>query len=188
MYHLSYIICHISYIIYHISYIIYHISYIYIYIYMYMYMYMYICMYVYMYICIYVYMYILVLIISLPGSNGQKHHACRWLSAGALVPFGVFPPGKPTLSRNWRPKSEKWRVLPCTLAPAFGGGRICQHYRGFPHVGRCGPQTVRSGQKVEGKILHFRTEGCAVPEREARTVFGPATPLGEVGHRRADCV
>ena len=36
-------------------------------------------------------MYILVLIISLPGSNGQKHHDPRWRSAGPPLPFGVFP-------------------------------------------------------------------------------------------------
>ena len=49
----------------------------------------------------YIYIYsILVLIIWAPGSNGQKHHACRWGSAGALVPFGVFRVEKPTLSRK----------------------------------------------------------------------------------------
>ena len=37
----------------------------------------------------------------------------------------------------------------CTDSP-----RICQSYRGFAHVGRSGPQTVRSGQKVDGKIRY----------------------------------
>ena len=69
-----------------------------------------------------------------------------------------------------------------------GGGRIWQPYRGFAHVGRSGPQTVRPGEKVRGEIRYLRTEGCAVPEREARAIVGPATPLGEVEHRRADCV
>ena len=59
--------------------------------------------------------------------------------------------------------------------------RICQYYRGFAHVGRPGPQTVRSGQKVPGKIRYFRTESCAVPEREARSAFGPATPIEKWG-------
>ena len=48
---------------------------------------------------------------------------------------------------------------------------------------RCDP-----AKKEDGKIRYFRSEGCAVPEREARSVAGPATPLGEVGYRRADCV
>ena len=47
-------------------------------------------------------------------------------------------------------------------------------------------QTVRSGQKVDGKTRYFRTGGCAVPEQEARSVFGPAPPLAEVRHRGAD--
>ena len=64
------------------------------------YVYMYICICVYMYICIYVYMYILVLIISLPGWNGRKTHDSRLRSARPLVPFGVFPLEKPTLSRK----------------------------------------------------------------------------------------
>ena len=34
--------------------------------------------------------------------------------------------------------------------------RICQSYRGFAHVGRSGPQTVQSGQKVDGKIQYAR--------------------------------
>ena len=66
--------------------------------------------------------------------------------------------------------------------------RICQHYRGFVQVGRCGTGTVRSGQKVDGKIRYFRSEGCAVPEREAGSVFGPATPLGQVKHWIVDGV
>ena len=55
-------------------------------------------------------------------------------------------------------------------------------------MGRSGPQTVRPGEKVDGKIRYFRAEGCAVPEGEARSIFGPATPLGEVKLRSADCV
>ena len=63
----------------------------------------------------------------------------------------------------------------------------CQHYRGFVQVGRCGTGTVRSGQKVDVKTRYFRTGACAVPEREARSVFGPAPPLAGVKHRGADC-
>ena len=65
--------------------------------------------------------------------------------------------------------------------------RIRQHYRGFGHVGRCGPQTVRSGQKVDGKARRFRTEGCSFPEREAGSVRGPANTIEEMGHRIAEC-
>ena len=54
----------------------------------------------------------------------------------------------------------------CNASP-----RICQPYRGFADFGRSGPQTVRSGQKVDGKIRYFRNEGCAVSEREARSAF-----------------
>ena len=45
-----------------------------------------------------------------------------------------------------------------------------------------------SGQKVNGKTRYFRSEGGAVPEREAGSVFGPATPLGQVKHWIADRV
>ena len=53
-----------------------------------------------MYIRIYVYKYILVLIISPGVSLSKKYHAARWGSARPLVPFGVFPLEKPTLSRK----------------------------------------------------------------------------------------
>ena len=49
--------------------------------------------------------------------------------------------------------------------------RIWQPYRGFADFGRSGPQTVRAGEKVGGKIRHFRDGGCAVSEREARSAF-----------------
>ena len=65
--------------------------------------------------------------------------------------------------------------------------RIRQHYRGFAHVGRCGPQTVRSGQKVDGKTRHFRSGVCSFPEREAGSVRGPANTIEEMGHRIAEC-
>ena len=65
------------------------------------------------------------------------------------------------------------------------GGRIWQPYRGLAHVGRSGPQTVRPGEKVDGEIVYFRSEGCAVPEREAASVFEPANTIEEVGHRIA---
>ena len=65
--------------------------------------------------------------------------------------------------------------------------RIRQHYCGFAHVGRCGPQTVQSGQKVDGKTRHFRSEGCSFPEREAGSVRGPANTIEEMGHRVAEC-
>ena len=46
-----------------------------------------------------IYIYILVLIISLPVWNRRKCHAPRWCFARPLVPFGLFPPEKPTLSK-----------------------------------------------------------------------------------------
>ena len=64
--------------------------------------------------------------------------------------------------------------------------RIRQHYRGFAHVGRCGPQTVRPGQKAHGKTRHFRSGVCSFPEREAGFVRGPANTIEEVGRRIAD--
>ena len=62
---------------------------------------------------------------------------------------------------------------------------ICQHYRGFALVGRCGTGTVRSGKKVDGKTHYFRSEGGSAPEREAGSAFGPANPIEEVAHRAA---
>ena len=57
--------------------------------------------------------------------------------------------------------------------------------RGLALLGRWGPETGRWGGTVDGKTLYFRNGDCAVPEREARVVPGPATPLGQVGHRAA---
>ena len=36
---------------------------------------------------------------SLAVWNGQKYHGARWVFVSPLVPFGVFPLEKPTLSR-----------------------------------------------------------------------------------------
>ena len=44
---------------------------------------------------------------------------------------------------------------------------------------------MRSGQKVDGKTRYFRTGDCAVPEREAGSVFGPANTIEEVRRRIA---
>ena len=57
--------------------------------------------------------------------------------------------------------------------------------RGLALVGRWGSQTVRPGQKGDGKTRHFRKDNCAFLEREARLVRGPANTIGEVGHRAA---
>ena len=51
--------------------------------------------------------------------------------------------------------------------------------------GRCGTAKVRPGEKGDGKTLYFLTEGCAVPGREARSMFGTANTIGEVGCRMA---
>ena len=62
---------------------------------------------------------------------------------------------------------------------------ICQHYRGFALVGRCGTGTVRSGKKVHGRTRYFLSKGGSAPEREAGSAFGPANPIEEVAHRAA---
>ena len=66
--------------------------------------------------------------------------------------------------------------------------RIWQPYRGFALLGRWGPQTVRSGQRVGGKIRYFGNEDCAFPAREARSVRGSVNPIAKVGRRGAGCV
>ena len=64
--------------------------------------------------------------------------------------------------------------------------RIRQHYRGFADVGRCGPRTVRLGQKVHGKTGHFRSGVCSFSEREAGPLLARANTIEEVRHRIAD--
>ena len=66
--------------------------------------------------------------------------------------------------------------------------QILHPYRGLALLGRWGPETGRWGGTVDGKTRYFRKGDCAVPDREARVVFGPATPLGQVGHWLPDCV
>ena len=74
------------------------------------------------------------------------------------------------------------------IAIPTGRPRIRPHYRGFAHVGRCRPQTVRAGRKARGKTRHFRNEGCFFPVREAGSSSGPANTIGELGHRIVECV
>ena len=44
---------------------------------------------------------------------------------------------------------------------------------------------MRLGRNVDGKTRYFRSEGGAVPEREAGSVFGPANAIEEVWRRIA---
>ena len=57
--------------------------------------------------------------------------------------------------------------------------------RGLALLGRWGPETVRPGQKGDGKTRHFRKGDCAFLERDARLMRGPDNTIGEVGHRAA---
>ena len=66
-----------------------------------------------------------------------------------------------------------------------GAARVRQHCRGCAHVGRCGPQTVRPGQKADGETRYFQKEGCSVLEREAWSIFAPAYTIEEVRNRVA---
>ena len=75
---------------------------------------------------------------------------------------------------HWHPEEDAPH-LPQNLHPC----------RGLALVGRCGPETGRWGEKVDGKIRHFRNDDCAFLEREARLMRGPAKTIGEVGHRAA---
>ena len=52
--------------------------------------------------------------------------------------------------------------------------------RGLALVGRWGSQTVRPGQKGDGKTQHFRKDNGAFLEREARLMRGPANTIGGV--------
>ena len=57
--------------------------------------------------------------------------------------------------------------------------------RGLALVGRCGSETVRPGQKADGKTRGIRKADCAFLEREARRVRGPVNTIGKVGRRIA---
>ena len=83
-------------------------------------------------------------------------------------------------------KMSKVQCFTVQVGLPVRAARICQHYRGFPHIGRCGPQTVRSGQKVDGKTRHFRSGVCSFSEREAVSIFAPASTIEEVRHRIVD--
>ena len=137
-----------------------------------------------MYICIYVYI----------STNYFKGCVARQkIPCGALVFCGlslsvcVFSAGKTNTIEEVASKVSKVTCLIVHIGVPIWAARIRQHSRGFAHVGRCGPQTVRSFQKGDGKIRHFRSEGCAVPEREARPFSGLPTlsMMRGIGSRHA---
>ena len=128
----------------------------------------------------------LVLIISVAAWNGRKCHGRRWCFVGPLVPFGCFSVEFPTVSKIKDTKLQKCRVLPCRLGSPTTPLDFWQHYRGFGNLGRSGPGTVRSGQKGNGKIRHFRNEGCVQRGREAWWSCGTPTTLGPLRHRTVD--
>ena len=78
------------------------------------------------------------------------------------------------LRAHWHPEEDAPH-LPQNLHPC----------RGLALLGRWGPETGRWGGTGDGKTRYFRKGDCAVPEREARVVSGPANTIGEVGHRAA---
>ena len=139
-----------------------------------MYVCMYIRIYVDMYICIYVY-------ISTNYFNlclTAQEIPCAWLGfCGHSRAVWQFSAGICNTIEDARHKVAKVTCFTVHFGVPARAARICQHYQGFVQVGRCGTGTVRSGQKVDGKIRYFRTEGCAASEREAGSVFGPATPI-----------
>ena len=63
--------------------------------------------------------------------------------------------------------------------------RKWQHYRGFDHLGRWGPQSGRPGHRPPGKIRYFRNDLCSFPGREAGSVSGAHNPIGEATSRMA---
>ena len=153
---------------------------------------MYICIYVYMYICIYVYMYICIYV-YISTNYFARCFALQKIPCPPLV-FCVhsravwrFSVGISNTIEEVTPKVSKVQCFTVQIGIPVRAARNRQRYGGFAHVGRCGPQTVRSGQKVDGKTLHFRCVGCSFPEREAGSVRGPANTIEEMGHRIAEC-
>ena len=114
-----------------------------------------------------------------------------WETLGLCVPSRAVWPffgGIRNSIEDERHKVAKVTCFTVHFAVPCRAARIWQHYRGFALLGRWGPQTVRSGQRVGGKIRYFGNEDCAFPAREARSVRGPVAPIAKVGRRRADCV
>ena len=144
---------------------------------------MYICIYVYMYICIYVY---------ISTNYFARCFALQKIPRGTLnfceCPRAVwrFSVGISNTIEEVSCKMSKVHCFTVQVGLPVRAARICQPYRGFPHVGRCGPQTVRSGQKIYGKTRHFRSGVCSFPEREAGSILARANAIEEVRHRIAD--
>ena len=63
--------------------------------------------------------------------------------------------------------------------------RNWQHYRGFDHLGRWGPQSGRPGHRPPGKIRHFRNDLRSFPGREAGSVWETHNTIEESTSRMA---
>ena len=63
--------------------------------------------------------------------------------------------------------------------------RNWQHYRGFDHLGRWGPQSGRPGHRPPGKIRHFRNALRSFPGREAGSVWETHNTIEESTSRMA---
>ena len=144
---------------------------------------MYICIYVYMYICIYVYISTNYFARCFALQKIPRPPLRFCVSPRAVWRFSV---GISNTIEEVTPKVWKVTCFTVQVGIPVRAARICQHYRGFPHVGRCGPQTVRLGQKVHGKTRHFRSGVCSFSEREAGSILARANTIEEVRHRIAD--
>ena len=108
--------------------------------------------------------------------------------AGVIEDWRRFPPEFSTLTRNRGPEWEKSRVVPSTLGPLPGRPRSENTIEDSAMSGAVARKRWDLAKEIDGKIQYFRNEGCSVPEREARSLFGPANTIEEVRHRIADCV
>ena len=70
-----------------------------------------------------------------------------------------------------RSRSAKVTCFTVETGPPSRPPRNWQHYRGFDHLGRWGPQSGRPGHRPPGKIRHFRNDLRSFPGREGGSVW-----------------
>ena len=97
----------------------------------------------------------------------------------------AFSARKTNTIEDLTPKVAKVSYFTVHFAPPPGQPESDDPYRGFAQVGRCGAGKARPGEKGDGKTRYFQSEGCAVPGREAGSIFGTANTIEKVGCRKS---
>ena len=103
----------------------------------------------------------------------QHYRRCGVPDRGSSVNLRWICIVSPWICQYYRRSEASDRVILLNVHKIYNASpQICESYRGFAHVGRSGPQPVRPGQKVDGKIRYSRNPNQRTLRKNASIIRG----------------